>query len=66
MAEAEDPRGLVERLVSSEDVLRYLWMCYSDPMVCPVERWRWCELHRGDDDRRDPEFKALIIDQRRW
>jgi hypothetical protein len=64
---ADETGKVLEALLDGgRDVLRYLWMSYADPMVCPVEPRPWRELPMSFEDRADDGILALMIDTRRW
>jgi len=64
---ADEAGKVLEALLDgSRDVLRYLWMSYADPMVCPVEPRPWREMPMSLEERTDDGILALMIDSRRW
>ena len=62
----EAGRVLEALLEGGQDVLRYLWMSYADPMVCPVEPRPWRELPLSFEERADDGVLALMVGSRRW
>ncbi len=55
-------------LTCSPDVFRYLWISYTDPLRCPLDRYRRlrCEPW-GGEHLSDPEVAGLILGyDRRW
>ena len=64
---ADEAGKVLEALLDGgTDVLRYLWMSYADPMVCPVEPRPWREMPMSFEERADDGVLALMIDSRRW
>ena len=64
---ADEAGKVLEALLDDgRDVLRYLWMSYADPMVCPVEPRPWREMPMSFEERADDGILALMIDSRRW
>ena len=62
----ETGRVLEALLDGGRDVLRYLWMSYADPMVCPVEPRLWRETSMSFEERADDVILALMVGSRRW
>jgi hypothetical protein len=62
----ETGRVLEALLDGGRDVLRYLWMSYADPMVCPVEPCPWRETSMSFEERADDVILALMVGSRRW
>ena len=64
--DADETRGLLEALLGrGKDVLRYLWMSYADPMMCPVEPRPWRE-RPGSFEEAGPDIVALMVERQRW
>jgi hypothetical protein len=64
---ADETGKVLEALLDSgRDVLLYLWMSYTDPMVCPVEPRPWREMPMSFEERADDGILALMLDSRRW
>ena len=67
LSNADEACKVLEALLDGgRDVLRYLWMSYADPMVCPVEPRPWREMPMSFEERADDGILALMIDSRRW
>lgn len=65
--DADETGKVLEALLDgSTDVLRYLWMSYADPLVCPVEPRPWTELPMSFEERADEEILTLMVDTRHW
>lgn len=61
----EAGKVLAALLDGGRDILRYLWISYSDPMVCPVEPRPWLEMPASFEGPSDDEILALMIESRR-
>ena len=61
----EAGRMLAALLDGGGDILQYLWMSCTDPMVCPVEPRPWRDT-LSFEERADEEILALMVDPRRW
>jgi hypothetical protein len=65
--DADEAEKVLEALLDGDrDVLRYLWMSYADPMVCPVEPRPWRDIPLSFEGQSDDGILALMIDARRW
>ena len=65
--DADETGKVLEALLEGgKDVLRYLWMSYADPIVCPVEPRPWREIPLSFEDRAGDGILVLMIEARRW
>lgn len=55
-------------LTCSLDVFHYLWISYTDPLQCPLDRYRRLRFESwGGEHLSDPEVAGLILgSDRRW
>ncbi len=53
-------------LDGGRDLLRYLWMSYADPMVCPVQTRPWRDMAMSFEERAGDGILELMLETRRW
>jgi hypothetical protein len=65
--DADETGKVLEALLGGGmDVLRYLWMSYADPMVCPVQPRPWRDMPMSFEERASDGILALMLENRRW
>jgi hypothetical protein len=67
LRDADETGKVLEALLGGGmDVLRYLWMSYADPMVCPVQPRPWRDMAMSLEERAGDGILALMLETRRW
>jgi hypothetical protein len=67
LRDADETGKVLEALLGvGMDVLRYLWMSYADPMVCPVQPRPWRDMAMSFEERAGDGILALMLETRRW